>query len=76
MFCSKISAKNYIKPEVLDGTFYPFVTLKVGYEPFKNNKIAVMMSNKGMNLNKNYPTFYAYKEPFFGLSFSRDLDFN
>ena len=67
---------NYIKPMELAGTFYPFYSLKFGYEPFKNNKIAVVMSNKGMNLNKSYTTFYAYKQPYFGLSFSRDLDFN
>ncbi len=67
---------NYIKPTDFEGSFYPFYSVKVGYEPYKDNKIAVVMSNKGMNLNKNYTTFYAYEQPYFGFFFSRDLDFN
>ncbi len=67
---------NYIKPTEFAGSFYPFYMFEVGYEPCKDNKIALVMSNKGMNLNKNYQTFYAYKRPYFGFSFSRDLDFN
>ena len=67
---------NYVKPDEFAGILYPFCIFKIGYEPAKNNKIAFVVSNKGINLNKSYKTFYAYKDFFWGLSFSRDLNFN
>ncbi len=52
---------------------YPFYRLGIGWEPMKNNYFMMGISNKGMNLDAHYPTFYLYKYPTFHLEMKRVL---
>ena len=52
---------------------YPFYTIGFGWEPVDENYLMVVVTNKGMNLDVNYPTFYLYKVPYFGLTLKRNL---
>lgn len=50
---------------------YPFYTVGVGWEPVVNNFFLIGVSNKGINLDEHYPTFYLYKNPVFHLVIKR-----
>jgi hypothetical protein len=52
---------NYIKPEQTDGFLYPFYDIGLGWEPAHNISIVISTTNRGMNLDKSYPTYYLYK---------------
>ena len=54
---------NYIVPEHEESFLYPFYEAGVGWEPVRNFSLLFSASNKGMNLDKHYPTFYLYERP-------------
>jgi hypothetical protein len=65
---------NYIRASYEDGFLYPFYNIGIGYEPIKDNYILVSSTNKAMNLDKSYPTFYLYKVPRIMLTFNFNFD--
>lgn len=54
---------NWIRAERTDGQLYPFFDVGVGWEPFENTSIVLSLTNRGMNLDRDYPTFYLYDTP-------------
>ncbi len=54
---------NYIVAENLDPYLYPFYDVGLGWEPFDQFSVVVSATNKGMNLDKHYPTFYLFERP-------------
>lgn len=65
----------YIRASGLDGFDYPFYNAGLGWEPIDGTYIMMSLTNKGMNLDKHYPTFYLYDEYSYFLSFVYDIDF-
>lgn len=65
---------NYIFAEGEKPFAYPFYAFDIGWEPLEKNSFSVGITNKGMNLDVHYPTFYLYKYPFFNLSLKRDIN--
>lgn len=65
---------NYIVPEKLDPFLYPFYDLGIGWEPFENFSIIFSATNKGMNLDKHYPTFYLYEHPVPSIAFRWNVE--
>lgn len=53
---------------------YPFFTGGIGWEPRKGNLAMITLTNKGMNLDISYPTFYLYRHLRWGFIFTRELD--
>jgi len=53
--------------------FYPFFSFGIYYKPIKNFKAGFIITNKGMNLDISYPTFYLYKRPYFGIKMYRTI---
>ena len=49
---------------------YPFFTFGFFYTPVKSIKAGLIATNKGMNLDISYPTFYLYKTPYLGIKMS------
>jgi hypothetical protein len=54
---------NYIKPERNDGFLYPFYDIGLGWEPVKDVSMMISLTNRAMNLDKSYPTYYLYRTP-------------
>ncbi len=54
---------NFIRASYEPGFWYPFYNIGLGWEPVINNFINLSFTNKGMNLDKHYPTFYLYDSP-------------
>ena len=54
---------NYIVPENSEDFLYPFYDIGLGWEPYPNMLMALGATNKGMNLDKHYPTFYLFNRP-------------
>ena len=52
---------------------YLFYTSSIVYQPVKYISIALEISNKMMNLDKYYQTFYMCKQPLIGISISKAL---
>ncbi|MBI5323744.1 MAG: hypothetical protein HZB41_00405 [Ignavibacteriae bacterium] len=51
---NQISAENY------EPFTYAFIDIGAGYEVLKGNFIGIGITNKAMNLDNSYPTFYEY----------------
>ncbi len=64
---------NFIKAETLDLFCYPFYNIGIAWEPADRTSILLSLTNKGMNLDKHYPTFYLYDSPQFMLSVVYDI---
>jgi hypothetical protein len=64
---------NHIYTQGEESFMYPFYTAGIGWEPRNNNYFMLGISNKGMNLDEHYPTFYLYKYPFFHLEMKREI---
>lgn len=64
---------NHIKAQEVDGFTYAFMTLGVGFDFGNQLRMLLLISNKGMNLDVNYPTLYNYTNPLTGFSISRTL---
>ena len=62
---------NALYAEGLAPFVYPFYTIGLGWQPDERTNIAVIMTNRGMNLDLHYPTLYLYKHPFFGYTMTR-----
>jgi hypothetical protein len=62
---------NYVFAQGEKSFVYPFYTIGVGWEPLENNFLIFGISNKGINLDEHYPTFYLYKYPVFHLVIKR-----
>ena len=54
---------NYVVPEKTESYFYPFYDVGIGWEPFDDFSMVVSATNRGMNLDKHYPTFYLFERP-------------
>jgi hypothetical protein len=54
---------NYVKPEQTEGFLYPFYDIGLGWEPAKNISVVASMTNRSMNLDKSYPTYYLRSAP-------------
>jgi len=65
---------NYMLAEGDAPFLYPFYTVGIGWEPAKNNTAMICITNKGMNLDMHYYTFYLYQYPYIGFLLKRSLD--
>jgi hypothetical protein len=54
---------NHVRAEKTAGKLYPFFDVGIGWEPVDGTSLVLSMTNKGMNLDRTYPTFYLYDEP-------------
>ena len=64
---------NHILLENSKSFTYPFYTSSLIWEFMKGNYFSILATNKGMNLDVSYPTFYLFKKMNYGFSFVRDL---
>jgi hypothetical protein len=53
--------------------FYPFFTFGIYYTPIRSFRVGAILTNKGMNLDLSYPTFYLYSRPYFGIKMSTKI---
>ncbi|MGE3802795.1 MAG: hypothetical protein AB7H80_17405 [Candidatus Kapaibacterium sp.] len=60
---------TYIVPEKEESFLYPFYDVGIAWEPYDNFSLILSGTNKGMNLDKHYPTFYLYSKPIGSLAF-------
>lgn len=65
---------NYIVPEKTDSYLYPFYDVGIGWEPFNDFSMVVSATNRGMNLDKHYPTFYVFERPVPMVSFRWNVE--
>lgn len=66
---------NYIMAKGEEPFLYPFYEIGAGVEPVSNLLIYISYTNKGMNLTRNYQTFYLFKKPVLNLSIRFKFDF-
>lgn len=66
---------NYMIPEKDSPFLYPFYNIGFGWKE-DLNFILIGITNKGMNLDLHYPSFYLYSEPAFSLTLKRTLPKN
>ncbi len=64
---------NLIDPSGEDAFTYPFYKLGIAYEPVAGALAMLSLTNKTMNLDKHYPTFYLLDSPVVQLEVRRDL---
>jgi hypothetical protein len=64
---------NYIVAQDNETAFYPFYDIGGGWEPFKNTSFNLFLSNKGMNLDKQYPTFMIFEKPYLNVAIKWNL---
>ena len=55
---------NYIDNAVAGAAAYTFQTWALGWEPQPGNSLQMALTNKTMNLDKHYPTFYEFARDF------------
>lgn len=48
---------------------YRFYTLSLDYQLYEKIRLSLLLTNKGMNLDVHYPTFYQNRHPYLGLMF-------
>ncbi|MDH5381793.1 MAG: hypothetical protein OEW75_13115 [Cyclobacteriaceae bacterium] len=65
---------NFITPSGENNFLYGLYSFDLGWEPIPDNYFALGITNKGMNLDVHYPTFYNFKNPFFNVSLSRKVN--
>ena len=53
---------------------YPFYKIGFVYQPVKSTRIFAGITNKGMNLDNTYQTFYLLKNPYFYFEFVKTVD--
>ncbi len=59
-----------------DETFlYPFYLTSIGIKPHEEIEISLQLTNKVMNFDKNFPTFYASIRPYFIIRLYKPLRF-
>jgi len=58
-----------------ENIFYPFYNLGIGVRPTQLTEISLELTNKVINLDKNYPTFYSTNKPYFQLRLYKPLKF-
>jgi hypothetical protein len=63
---------NYMIPEKDDPFLYPFYNIGFGWKE-DLNCILIGITNKGMNLDLHYPTYYLFSEPTFSITLKRTL---
>ena len=49
---------NLIVPEKAESAFYPFFSIGLGYRPISSFTASFTLTNRTMNLDKHYPTYY------------------
>ena len=54
---------NYVVPEKTDAFLYPFFSAAIGYEPIDDISATIGVTNRAMNLDKHYPTYYLLTTP-------------
>jgi hypothetical protein len=54
---------NYIQAEGTSGFLYHFYDVGIGWIPASTFSIVLSATNRGMNLEKGYPTLYLYSHP-------------
>lgn len=64
---------NYLRPSNEEGFWYPFYDVGIGFEPFENCRLLFSRSNKVINLDKHYPTFYLIPDPTTYMTFQMEL---
>ncbi|HYF02414.1 MAG TPA: hypothetical protein VEC36_03490 [Patescibacteria group bacterium] len=64
---------NYIIAQDNETALYPFYAIGGGWEPFNNTSFNLFLSNKGMNLDKQYPTFVIFEKPFLNVAIKWNL---
>ncbi|MEI6090435.1 MAG: hypothetical protein WCR42_08290 [bacterium] len=64
---------NYIMAQDEPGFLYPFYTFGLGIGDKSRNYFLIGLSNKSMNLDLNYPTFYVTESPNFVINFGFNL---
>ncbi len=65
---------NFIKASGVPSFIYPFYNIGFGWEPDGKYNFVLSITNKGMNLDKHYPTFYLYQSLQLKLSFKYNLN--
>lgn len=54
---------------------YPFYYIGFGSQPISSTEISLALTNKAMNFDKNFPTFYTSEKPYFLLRLYKPLKF-
>jgi len=65
-----MATKDTAYPNAKIDFFYPFFSFGIYYKPIRKFKAGLLVTNKGMNLDISYPTFYLYRRPYFGIKMS------
>ncbi|MFK8039507.1 MAG: hypothetical protein AB8B74_14535 [Crocinitomicaceae bacterium] len=65
---------NHLMLQGHENFTYPFYTSKLTWELSKGHQFSLLLTNKGMNLDVNYPTHYLHKQMQYGFSFTRNLN--
>ncbi len=69
--CTLLKEFKTFESNVFTNYFYTF---GIVYQPLKDIAISLNLSNKMMNLDRYYQTFYMAKQPKFGLSISKNIN--
>jgi hypothetical protein len=64
---------NWIKASGESLFLYPFYKAGFKVEPVKGTYLAAYVTNRTLNLDKHYTTYYALKNPSFQVAFRRDI---
>ncbi len=65
---------NAIWSEDEDAFLYAFLKAGLVFEPVNQTYLLVGLTNKAMNLDRHYPTFYQIKQPVLHLELIREVD--
>lgn len=60
---------NYIRASGVEGYLFRFYNIGIGYEPTRGCYIMASLTNRGMNLDKSYPTLYQFLNSVYQLTF-------
>jgi len=65
---------NVIFAEAEKAFFYPFYNVGFSWVLSKNAEVSLSLTNKAMNLDVHYPTFYLLQEPYVLIKISKKID--
>jgi hypothetical protein len=64
---------NNIAPAGAEEFMYDFYDIGLGWEPIEGSSIIVSRTNRAMNLDLHYPTYYLYRTPVTAMTFRINL---
>jgi len=73
-FCNLAIDLNWLNAE-RENILYPFFKFGLGASPIKSAEISLEITNKVLNLDKDFPTFYSSNIPYFILRFYKPFKF-